>query len=335
MFKFLFIILVFKTFLSSNEVQTYSICVCTTTTLENALNCKNSIKKTHSSDIFIVKEENQKYRTFLGSFKEYSKAKSFMDESSVFVKKQNPFIRKHQYELKNINKKDFKYIDLSNKVKAKLPEKKQVKKQETTLFDKIKFLDELKLSEEFKLLGSVIIDKYTPSLAPIRKVDNLLSDFAYFDSLIIEVDSSNNTMEVGGKSKRGIKNLKTYKVSTAKKSIKKPLGEGNVTSIALNPVWYPTEDTIQSFKKRGITLPAVVPGGDKLNYMGSAKINLTHRVDGKETFRIHGTIDEKTIGSYESSGCIRMKNSEVIQLVSILNEFIDFKSMNDIKVILK
>ena len=69
--------------------------------------------------------------------------------------------------------------------------------------------------------------------------------------------------------------------------------------------------------------------------MGSAKINLTHKVDGKETFRIHGTISEKTIGSYESSGCIRMKNSEVIQLVSILNEFIDFKSMNDIKVILK
>ena len=89
MFRFLFIILILKTLLSSNEVQTYSICVCTTSTLENALNCKNNIKKTHSSDIFIVKEQNQKYRTFLGSFKEYSKAKSFMDESSVFVKKQN------------------------------------------------------------------------------------------------------------------------------------------------------------------------------------------------------------------------------------------------------
>ena len=69
--------------------------------------------------------------------------------------------------------------------------------------------------------------------------------------------------------------------------------------------------------------------------MGSAKINLTHKVNGKDTYKIHGTIDEKTMGSYESSGCIRMKNSEVIQLVSILNEFINFKSMNDIKVILK
>ena len=324
MFRFLFIILIFKTLLSSNEVQTYSICVCTTTTLENAVNCKNNIKKTHSLDTFIVKDENQKYKTFLGSFSESSKAKSFLDESSEFVKKQNPFIRKHQYDLKDINKKDFKYIDLNKKLQEKI-----------NLFDEVKYLEEFKILEEFKSFGSVIIDKYTPKLLPIPKVDNLLSDFAYFDYLIIEVDSSNNTMKVSGKGKYGVKILKTYKVSTAKKSIKKPLGEGNVTSIALNPIWYPTQDTIQSFKKRGITLPLLVPGGDKLNYMGSAKINLSHRVDGKDTFRIHGTIDEKTIGSYESSGCIRMKNSEVIQLVSLLNEFIDFKSMNNIKVILK
>lgn len=321
MFRFLYIILIFKTLLLSNEVQIYSICVCTTATLESAVNCKNNIKKTHSLDTFIVKDENQKYKTFLGSFSEYSKAKSFLDESSAFVKKQNPFIRKHQYELKDINKKDFKYIDLN--------------KQKTNLFDEVKYLEEFKILEEFKSFGSVIIDKYTPKILPIPKVNNLLSDFAYFDYLVIEVDSSNNMMKVSGKSKRGSKILKTYKVSTAKKTIKKPLGEGNVTSIALNPIWYPTQDTIQSFKKRGITLPSLVPGGDKLNYMGSAKINLTHKVDGKDTFRIHGTIDEKTIGSYESSGCIRMKNSEVIQLVSILNEFIDFKSMNNIKVILK
>lgn len=324
MFRFIFIILIFKTLLSSNEVQTYSICVCTTSSLQNAITCKNSIKKSHPLDVFIVKEENQKYRTFLGSFKEYSKAKEFIDKSSDFVKKQKPFIRKHQYTLKDINKKDFKYIDLSKKSKEK-----------TNLFDEVKYFEEFKILEEFKSFGSVIIDKYTLKILPVPKVDNLLSDYAYFDNLIVEVDSSTNTMKVSGKGKHGVKILKTYKVSTAKKTIKKPLGQGNVTSIALNPVWYPTADTIESFKKRGIELPSVVPGGDKLNYMGSAKINLTHKVDGKDTYRIHGTIDEKTIGSYESSGCIRMKNSEVIQLVSILNEFINFKSMNDIKVILK
>ena len=194
---------------------------------------------------------------------------------------------------------------------------------------------EVKYLEEIKTIGSQLIDKFTPEIAPVRKVDNLLSPFSYFDTLLIVVNSKNNIMTVSGKSKRGLKLLKSYKVSTAKKDIKKPLGEGNITSIALNPVWYPTSDTIESFKKRGIDLPTVVPSGDKLNYMGSAKINLTHRVDGKDTFRIHGTLSEKTIGSYESAGCIRMKNEEVVQLVEILNEFIDFKSINDIKVILK
>ena len=194
---------------------------------------------------------------------------------------------------------------------------------------------EVKYIEELKVISSQLLEKFTPELAPVRKVDNLLSPFSYFDNLVIVVNSKNNTMTVSGRGKKLVKVLKTYKVSTAKKDIKKPLGEGNVTSIALNPIWYPTEDTIQSFKKRGIELPAIVPGGHKLNYMGSAKINLTHRVDGKDTFRIHGTLSEKTIGSYESAGCIRMKNEEVIQLVEILNEFIDFKSMDAIKVILK
>ena len=194
---------------------------------------------------------------------------------------------------------------------------------------------ETKYIEELKVISSQLLEKFTPELAPVRKVDNLLSPFSYFDNLVIVVNSKNNTMTVSGRGKKLVKVLKTYKVSTAKKDIKKPLGEGNVTSIALNPIWYPTEDTIQSFKKRGIELPAIVPGGHKLNYMGSAKINLTHRVVGEDTFRVHGTLSGKTIGSYESAGCIRMKNEEVIQLVEILNEFIDFKSMDAIKVILK
>ena len=200
--------------------------------------------------------------------------------------------------------------------------------------NKISF-DEEKFLKDFSTIGTKIFDRYTPKLSTFKKVDNLLSEMGAYDSLIIEVDSSKNLMFVNAKYDNKIKNLKTYKVSTARKDIKKPLGVGQITSITLNPVWYPTIDTIESFKKKGIYLPKVVKGGDKLNYMGSAKINLTHKVDGKDTFRIHGTLSEKTIGSYESSGCIRMKNSEVVELVGLLKEFIEFKSMDDIKVVLK
>lgn len=202
-------------------------------------------------------------------------------------------------------------------------------------FSKIKVFDEDKFVEDFSKIGTKIINRYTPKLSTFRKVDNILSETGSYDKIIIDVDSSKNILSVNAKIDDKMKLLKSYKVSTARKDIKKPLGVGDITAITLNPVWYPTQDTIESFRKKGIFLPKMVKGGDKLNYMGSAKINLTHKVDGKDTFRIHGTLSEKTIGSYESSGCIRMKNSEVVELVGLLKEFIEFKSMDDIKVVLK
>ena len=135
--------------------------------------------------------------------------------------------------------------------------------------NKISF-DEEKFLKDFSTIGTKIFDRYTPKLSTFKKVDNLLSEMGAYDSLIIEVDSSKNLMFVNAKYDNKIKNLKTYKVSTARKDIKKPLGVGQITSITLNPVWYPTIDTIESFKKKGIDLPKVVKGGAKLNYVGSA-----------------------------------------------------------------
>lgn len=156
-----------------------------------------------------------------------------------------------------------------------------------------------------------------------------------YDEIIIEVNSSTNHMNVKAKINNEFRNINDYKVSTGKNDIKKPLGAGKITEITMNPIWYPTEDTIKTFKKRGIFLPSAVPSGDKYNYMGAAKINLSHIVDGKNTFRIHGTLNEKTIGTNESAGCIRMKNNDVLQLATFLNQFANVKGLNQIKVILK
>jgi L,D-transpeptidase YcfS len=156
-----------------------------------------------------------------------------------------------------------------------------------------------------------------------------------YEELIIEVDPLTNIMTVNAKIDNKLKEIKEYRVSTAKKDVARPFGEGKISKISLNPIWYPTQDTLKSFRKRGINLPSVVPPGHKYNYMGAAKINLTHIVDGKNTFRIHGTLNEKTIGTNESAGCIRMKNSDVLQLASLLNDFSQLKSLNDVKVILK
>lgn len=155
-----------------------------------------------------------------------------------------------------------------------------------------------------------------------------------YEELIIEVDSNKNVMKLKSKFGKNTKELKTYNVSTAKNGVKKPLGEGRISSISLNPVWYPTNDTRKSFEKKGIILPNVVPPNHKYNYMGAAKLNLTHIVDGNQTYRIHGTLNEKSIGSKESAGCIRMRNSDVLELAKIVQDFFETKGPSKVKVIL-
>lgn len=218
-----------------------------------------------------------------------------------------------------------------------VPKKIQVTKKEPEIKVKAGDLEaKLAIDEDVQIIRlkpqeskkEVVKPKNIQSKTSIDEIEN-------FEQILIEVDSVSNSMKVKAKIDNEYKDIKTYRVSTAKKDITKPLGIGNISKISLNPIWYPTQSTKNSFKKRGIILPDVVPPGHKFNYMGAAKINLTHIVDGKSTYRIHGTLNEKTIGTNESAGCIRMKNDEVLQLATLLNKFANLKSMDDIKVVLK
>ena len=218
-----------------------------------------------------------------------------------------------------------------------VPKKIQVTKKEPEIKAKAGDLEaKLAIDEDVQIIRlkpqeskkEVVKPKNIQSKTSIDEIEN-------FEQILIEVDSVSNSMKVKAKIDNEYKDIKTYRVSTAKKDTTKPLGIGNISKISLNPIWYPTQSTKISFKKRGIILPDVVPPGHKFNYMGAAKINLTHIVDGKSTYRIHGTLNEKTIGTNESAGCIRMKNDEVLQLATLLNKFANLKSMDDIKVVLK
>lgn len=155
-----------------------------------------------------------------------------------------------------------------------------------------------------------------------------------YDAIIIKVDSKTNIMNLYAKVHNEEKMLKSYIVSTGKNSIQKPLGEGRISQISINPTWYPTASTKKSFAKKGIYLPNVVPPHHKYNYMGLAKLNLTHSVNGNRTYRIHGTLNEKTLGSNESAGCIRMKNSDVLELAKFIEEFANISGLSKVKVIL-
>lgn len=112
--------------------------------------------------------------------------------------------------------------------------------------------------------------------------------------------------------------LSEYTVSTVKKGVIHPQGKGKITNIEFNPTWYPTALTREVFKKKGVIIGSSVPGGHKYNYMGAFKISLSHSTSKGAVYRIHGTIDESTIGTRETGGCIRMYNDEGVEFAKSL-----------------
>ena len=82
-------------------------------------------------------------------------------------------------------------------------------------------------------------------------------------------------------------------------------GISYVSEKRVNPNWTPTEE----MRRENPTLPASVPGGHPRNPLGVRAMYL-----GKTTYRIHGTDAPWTVGQPVSHGCIRMLNSDVIDL---------------------
>jgi L,D-transpeptidase YcfS len=437
MFLTLFVVL--GSLVSVVAAEKYTISVCMTLSLDNALVCKKRIFDNMDGKVFIVKDKDERYYTYLDIFDNKNDALLVINKASPYVKQQKPYIKEISEEITALYSKKKTLIDLTQtvkkdriqevfiidnnekKIEEKVKQKKAENNQEIVLvssnpeFEELKLVssypfyegqklsdddylkeqaqEEAKKIEEIKLISMDEFDKAddekraveeqerqlekpieepkkkvlltnqiiekTPNTQILDKIENKVENkienkkeqkeivevvmnnpedeptILNYEELIIEVNANTNLMTVNAKINNELKEIKEYVVSTAKKDVKRPFGEGKISKISLNPIWYPTQDTLKTFRKRGINLPSVVPPGHKYNYMGAAKINLTHIVDGKNTYRIHGTLSEKTIGTNESAGCIRMKNSDVLQLAALINDFSQIKSLNEVKVILK
>lgn len=85
-------------------------------------------------------------------------------------------------------------------------------------------------------------------------------------------------------------------------------GTHKVTRKAEWPSWTPPAQMIAREKKKGRILPKFMPGGIK-NPMGARALYL-----GSTIYRIHGTNQAWSIGHAVSSGCIRMRNEDVMDL---------------------
>ena len=407
--KSLFLILILPFCLFANEKK-YTVSVCTTSNLENALVCKKRIYDNTIGEVFIVKQ-NQKYYTYLNTYDDKEIAKVTIQNASKYVKDQKPYIKEIDIKIVNQIDKRKLFIDMDNQISldntknnssnknkenrqkeekefervkpeavnipivSMLPENieilgllpydnQNIQKNEKNPETKIEYQlkseidfgnqssnDILSQEDEEELLQTSLNEfdeqikkgsknsqtftksyekKVSKSNLPKEQTRNLNS----YDELIIKVNSKTNIMELFAKNGENEEKIKSYIVSTGKDSIKKPLGVGRISQISLNPVWYPTTDTKKSFAKKGIVLPNIVPPNHKYNYMGMAKLNLTHSVDGNTTYRIHGTLNEKTLGSNESAGCIRMRNNDVVELAILVEEFAKIKNLNKVKVVL-
>jgi len=74
----------------------------------------------------------------------------------------------------------------------------------------------------------------------------------------------------------------------------------------LKPAWSPP-DTI---KRENPRIPNVIPSGSPSNPMGAAALTLS----GGNQYAIHGTNAPGSVGGFVSHGCIRMYNSDVLDL---------------------
>lgn len=90
-------------------------------------------------------------------------------------------------------------------------------------------------------------------------------------------------------------------------------GTHQVTRKAEWPSWTPPKEMITREAAKGHYLPAFMEGGPQ-NPMGARAMYL-----GSTLYRIHGTNQPWTIGSNNSSGCIRMRNEDVTDLYERVN----------------
>ena len=92
--------------------------------------------------------------------------------------------------------------------------------------------------------------------------------------------------------------INTYIVSTGINN-STPVGNFKINNKLVNPTWY----------KPGAAIPPESPD----NILGSHWMGLNH---GK--YGIHGTTDNKSIGKQITDGCVRMRNSDVEELFTIV-----------------
>ena len=141
-----------------------------------------------------------------------------------------------------------------------------------------------------------------PQMDPMYLPQEVAYDGPHKPGTII-IDTVQNFLflvEADGKARR-------YGVGTGKPGFEWA-GTHKITRKAEWPSWTPPEEMIARERENGRIIPAFMPGGPE-NPMGARALYI-----GSTMYRIHGTNQPWTIGGAVSSGCIRMRNEDVVDL---------------------
>ena len=125
-------------------------------------------------------------------------------------------------------------------------------------------------------------------IIPGRKIKVWAAAFA------ILVDKSQNVLIL----KTNEEVFKTYIVSTGKNN-STPVGNFKITSKIPNPTWFKPGEVVES--------------GDPKNILGTRWLGLD--LPG---YGIHGTTDPQSLGKQVTQGCVRMSNSDVEELYTLI-----------------
>jgi murein L,D-transpeptidase YcbB/YkuD len=101
--------------------------------------------------------------------------------------------------------------------------------------------------------------------------------------------------------------LETYPVAVGMPGFDTPTGEYSITHAEWNPWWHPPPHREWAREEK-----PTPPGPN--NPMGRVKLFFL------PLYFIHGTPDGESIGTPASHGCVRMRNSDVVELARLLHE---------------
>ncbi|MCM8786685.1 MAG: L,D-transpeptidase family protein [Candidatus Omnitrophica bacterium] len=149
-----------------------------------------------------------------------------------------------------------------------------------------------------------IAKEFNTTVELIKRANNLKSDVIQPKQKLkvntckfsILIDKSQNLLFL----KRAEEIIKTYVVSTGKNN-STPVGNFKIITKLTNPTWF----------KAG----AVIPPDSPENILGSRWLGFNLKGYG-----IHGTTEPDNLGKQVTSGCIRMRNSDVEELYDIVPE---------------